>query len=129
MADRRGYTVTKQEPPNAHGQVTWRVNRDSDGAGLGAYHDDEGIDGAIAADRQHVAATRDANREKQADEERKAQVAEAKAGDEAALEADREAVAAAGKPKRKQTAKQSSARAKRAASEGKAKRSRPATKS
>jgi hypothetical protein len=48
---RKGYTVTEQVPPG-DGQTTYRVNRDSDGAGLGAFHDDVSVDAAIAADRK-----------------------------------------------------------------------------
>lgn len=48
--DRSGYTITEQTPKG--GQTTYRVNRDSDGAGLGAFADDAGIDEAIKADRK-----------------------------------------------------------------------------
>jgi hypothetical protein len=53
-ADRTGYTVTEQAPPTG-GQTTYRVTRDSDGTGLGAYHDDAGVDAAITDDRKRVA--------------------------------------------------------------------------
>jgi hypothetical protein len=50
--DRKGYTITKQEPPG--GQVSYSIVRDADGTGVGAYTEDQ-IDGAIALDREYLA--------------------------------------------------------------------------
>lgn len=67
--DRGGYTITEQAPPNEHGQTTWRVNRKSDGAGLGAFHDDEGIDAAISADREWLRAQQEEADKRAAEED------------------------------------------------------------
>lgn len=48
-SDRDGYVVTEQ--PVEGGESSWRVERESDGVGIGAFHDDDAIDAAIAADR------------------------------------------------------------------------------
>lgn len=54
-ASRKGYTVTEQHSDDDSVQTTWRVVRDSDGTGLGAYSTPEGVDATIAQDRATAA--------------------------------------------------------------------------